>query len=253
MHARMLFVAALLQAGLLLPGWTLANGNDQGLVLEAETGALWFSRNRTQIPSDDGTRFDLDDLTGNGPDGYLRLSAQYHFNPRHSLRLAYAPIQVSGTGTLDEPVTFVDATFDADTPIRGLYRFDTWRLTWRWTFHRSDRWDLGVGAAALVRDAKIQLQQGDQVRTDDDLGVVPLLHAHAAWHLNPRTSLVLDMEGAAASQGRAIDAALTLRHTLPSGWQLFGGYRTLEGGADNNDVYTFAWMHFATVGFSVSF
>lgn len=252
MNARKLSLPAVLVLGA-LPAWSLADRTDPVFMLEAETGGLWFSRNRTQIPSDSGTRFDLDDLTGSGPDGYVRLSAQYQFNPRHSLRLAYVPIQVSGSGTLDEPVTFVDAEFDVDAPVRGLYRFDTYRLTYRWTFHRSERWDLGVGAAALVRDASIQLQQGDTVRTDDDLGVVPLLHAYGAYHLNPRTSVVLDIEGAAASQGRAVDASLTLRHELPSGWHLFAGYRTLEGGADNNDVYTFAWMHFATAGFGVSF
>lgn len=241
---------------LTLPAWAQAEEQeDSGFTFEAETGGLWFSRNRTQIPSDEGTRFDLDDLTGNGPDAYLRLSASYDFNPRHSLRLTYAPIRSSGTGTLDEDVRFVDADFDANERIRGSYRFDTYRLTYRWTFRRSETWDLGVGGSVLLRDAKIQLRQGDTVRKDDDLGVVPLLHLYAARHLNQNTSVVLDVEGAAApgGQGRAIDASLTLRHSLPSGWQVFAGYRTLEGGADNNNVYTFAWMHFATVGFAVRF
>jgi len=105
----------------------------------------------------------------------------------------------------------------------------------------------------LLRDAKIQLRQGPNTRTDDDIGVAPLLHLHGARHLGPNTSLVLDIEGAAAPQGRAIDAPLTLRHTLPADWQVFVGYRTLDGGADNSNVYTFALMHFATVGFGVTF
>jgi hypothetical protein len=134
-----------------------------------------------------------------------------------------------------------------------LYRFNTYRLTYRWTFHRGETWDFGIGAAALIRDAKIRLQQGDRVRTDADLGIVPLLHLYGARHLTPNTSLVLDLEGAAAPQGRAIDASLTLRHNRPSGWHLFAGYRVLEGGADNSNVYTFAWIHFATVGLGVTF
>lgn len=235
------------------PAWSQAAEEEKAYTLEVETGGLWFSRNRTQIPSDAGTRFDLDDLTGSGPDAYLRLSATYRFNPKHSLRFTYAPIRASGTGNLDEDVRFVDEDFTTAAPVRGAYRFDTYRLTYRWTFHNSDTWDLGVGASVLLRDAKIQLQQGGTTRTDDDIGVVPLLHLYGARHLSPNTSVVLDIEGAAAPQGRAIDASLTLRHTLPSGWHVFAGYRTLEGGADNNDVYTFAWMHFATVGFGVTF
>ncbi|MCC5885884.1 MAG: hypothetical protein JJT88_05545 [Gammaproteobacteria bacterium] len=236
-----------------LPALSQTDEEQQTFTLEAETGGLWFSRNRTQIPSDAGTRFDLDDLTGSGPDGYLRLSGSYRFNPRHSLRFTYAPIRASGSGTLEQDVRFVDADFTTDAPVHGAYRFDTYRLTYRWTFHSSDTWDLGVGASVLLRDAKIQLRQGGLERTDDDIGVVPLLHLYGARHLSPNTSVVLDIEGAAAPQGRAIDASLTLRHTLPSGWQVFAGYRTLEGGADNSNVYTFAWMHFATVGFGVTF
>lgn len=230
-----------------------STAEEKAFMLEAETGGLWFSRNRTEIPSDTGTRFDLDDLTGSGPDAYLRLAASYRFDPKHSLRLTYAPIRASGTGRLTETVRFVDADFTAGAPVRGVYRFDTYRLTYRWTFHSSDTWDFGVGGSVLLRDAKIQLEQGNTRRRDEDIGVVPLLHLYGARHLGPDTSLVLDIEGAAAPQGRAIDASLTLRHTLPSGWQMFAGYRTLEGGADNDDVYTFAWMHFATLGLALTF
>lgn len=250
MSMRMLIFTVLLALGV-LP--TCGEAEENAFTLEAETGALWFSRNRTQIPADTGTRFDLDDLTGSGADPYLRLSASYRFNPKHSVRLTYAPIRASGNAVLLQDLRFRDADFSAGQAARGVYRFDTYRLTYRWTFHNSERFDLGVGGAVLLRDARIELQQGNTRRSDDDIGVVPLLHVYAARHLSENTSLVLDIEGAAAPQGRAVDAALTLRHTLPSGWQVFGGYRTLEGGADNDDVYTFAWMHFATLGFAFSF
>jgi hypothetical protein len=29
------------------------------------------------------------------------------------------------------------------------------------------------------------------------------------------------------------------------------GYRLLEGGSDNDEVYTFAAIHYATIGFSI--
>ncbi len=218
-----------------------------------ESGALWFSRNRARIPSDTGTRFDLKDLTGSGPDAYVRLYVQHDFNDRHSLRLNLAPVKATGTGALDSDVQFAGEDFSADTPTRASYQFNTYRLTYRWTFHRGDRWDLGVGGTLLVRDADIELRQGDRRANDDDLGVVPLLHLYSAYHLSDRTSLVADVEAAAAPQGRAIDAAFKVRHELPSGWHVYGGYRTLEGGADNSNVYTFAWLHHAMVGIGYSF
>jgi len=44
-----------------------------------------------------------------------------------------------------------------------------------------------------------------------------------------------------------------VRHELPTGWHVYGGYRTLEGGADNSSVYAFAWLHHASVGIGYRF
>lgn len=32
-----------------------------------------------------------------------------------------------------------------------------------------------------------------------------------------------------------------------SGWYAAAGYRTLEGGANNDDICAFAWLHYAQV------
>lgn len=215
------------------------------LDLELESGAVWFSQNDTRIPGDTGTKFDMRDLTGDGPDPYIRLYATYEFNPRHALRLTYAPIEVSGTGQFTKEVIFADTSFAANTDTAGTYRFNTYRLTYRWTFHETARWRWGFGGAALIRDAEISLEQGGIKATKDDLGVVPLLHLYGAYQLNDAWSAILDIEGAWAPQGRAFDVALKARYDFDSGWYLSAGYRTLEGGADNDEVYTFAWLHYA--------
>ncbi len=242
------FVVWVLMASL-VPGQAQASDSDpSGWTVELETGALWFSRNRARIPSDTGTTFNLRDLTGSDGDPYARLFLGYDFNERHSVRLTLAPVRETGTGTFDRTVLFAGEAFAAGIPTRASYKFNTYRLTYRWMFHRGEDWDLGVGAALLVRDAHIKLRQGDVRAKDDDLGLVPLLHLYGAYHFTDRTSLVLDFEGAAASQGRALDFAVQVRHELPTGWHVYGGYRTLEGGADNSSVYAFAWLHHASVG-----
>lgn len=248
-----IFVVCILMASP-VPGQVQASDSGPSKwTVELETGALWFSRNRARVPSDTGTTVNLRDLTGSGGDPYARLYLGYDFNERHSVRLNLAPVRETGTGTFDRTVLFDGEQFAANTPTRASYQFNTYRLTYRWMFHRGEDRDLGVGAALLVRDAHIELRQGDVRAQDDDLGLVPLLHLYGAYHFTSRTSLVLDFEGAAASQGRALDLAVQVRHELPTGWHVYGGYRTLEGGADNSSVYAFAWLHHASVGVGYRF
>lgn len=220
--------------------------------VDLELGLYRYSRNDVRIPNVGGTRFDLTELAGDsGAD--VRLHGTWWWSERNALRLTLAPINTNGTGVPDQNIDFAGSEFAAGEPTRAQYRFNTYRLTWRYRFYRGERWEWGAGAAVLVRDARIRLTQDGVTAQDDDLGVVPLLHVHGRYAMTPRTTLVLDIEGAGASQGRAIDAALRVEHGFDSGWFVHGGYRTLEGGADVDDIYAFAWLHFATLGFGYRF
>lgn len=243
----------LLAAGLSGTGFSASANSDSGFLLTWEGGPAWVSRNNVRIPGDTGTRFDMTDLTGSGPDLAMRFYGQYSFNDRHSVRLNLAPFEVSGSGRFDEPVEFAGETFAVDSETAATYKFSNYRLTYRYTFHRSEQWELGAGLAVLMRDAEVRLRQNGVESSDDDIGFVPLLHFYSAYHFNRRHSLVFDIEGAGASQGRAIDASLMYHYQLPSGWSVGAGYRTLEGGADNDDVYNFAWIHYAVVSVSYRF
>jgi hypothetical protein len=222
-------------------------------ITTVEGGAAWFSRNDVRIPGDTGTKFDMLDLTGEGPDPYVRLSADYAFNPRHSLRMLLAPLEVDGTGTLGEETQFAGQTYRPGVATKGTYQFNTYRLTYRYTFHRSRRWTWGAGAALLVRDARIGLEQGSTKSSDYDLGLVPLLHLYGRYAFSDQLATVLDVEGLGSPQGRAVDAALMLAWQPMPDWTFSGGYRTLEGGADNDSVYTFAWIHYALLSATYRF
>ena len=56
-----------------------------------------------------------------------------------------------------------------------------------------------------------------------------------------------NMDAAAAPQGRAFDLAFKARKELSKNYQLGVGVRTLEGGADNDKVYTFSWFNYAVL------
>lgn len=221
--------------------------------LEVEGAAVWQTRNDVAIPGDTGTRFALDDLTGSGPFPGGRVTLDWQFARRHRIRAMVAPLQFSGTGTLDAPVRFAGTTYAPGVPTKGTYRFNSYRLGYHYTLFCRPRWDLRVGVVAKIRDAKIELSQGARSSRDTDLGFVPLLHVDATYRITPRWWVTADVDGLGAPQGRAIDFALKLHVQLDRRWDLALGYRTIEGGADNDDVYTFTWLHQAVVSVGVRF
>lgn len=49
------------------------------------------------------------------------------------------------------------------------------------------------------------------------------------------------------AEGRAEDVSLEAGYDLGDGWTISGGCRTVEGGADVDSVYAFAWLHYGVV------
>ena len=90
-------------------------------------------------------------------------------------------------------------------------------------------------------------------RVEKNTGVVPLLALEGEWRFAPGWSGLLDFEGLAAPQGRAIDAALKLAYDATPNITVAGGYRILDGGADNDDLYTFARFDSAVLGLTWRF
>jgi hypothetical protein len=71
--------------------------------------------------------------------------------------------------------------------------------------------------------------------------------------LNDRTGLLFEGDALAAPQGRAEDVLLAGTWKLSDHITARLGYRILEGGADNDEVYNFALLHYASAGISFSF
>lgn len=219
-----------------------------GLTVELEAGPVWQSRNDVRIPNDaTGTRFSLRELTGSGPWPAGRIYLTWRWNERDELRALVAPLSFTETGSLQEHVDFVGASYAPDVATAGTYRFNSYRITYRHRFHQGERWTWWVGGTAKLRDAIIELRQGNTTRRKKDVGFVPLLHLASDLRLADRWSLTGDMDALAGGPGRAEDVAVKLRFDPGSQWAFAGGYRTVEGGADVDSVYAFAWLHYAVL------
>ncbi len=237
---------ALLAAVLALPRAGAAQ--TPRFVLELEGGAVWQGYNDAEIPNDgSATRFSLSGLTGSGPWPAGRAYLTWNLGERHGLRALVAPLTLTGTGVPAVPVVFEGGRFAAGAPVDASYTFNSYRLTYRYRVHAGARTSAWVGFTGKIRDATVELTQGATAARKDNVGFVPLLHAAGEWRAAPRWRLSLDADALAGGPGRAIDAALKAGYDVRPDLTLQAGYRSLEGGADVEETYNFAWLHYAVV------
>lgn len=218
-------------------------GAQQTGEIAIEGGSLWTGRADVRIPGDEGTRFSFTSDLDTERTAYFRARATWRPAQRHSLALTAAPLKVKASGTLPRDTRFVDTVFEEDTHVNAVYRFNNYRLTYRYRLWETERFHADFGATLFVRDAEISLDSGTQREADDDLGLVPLFSFRLARELVPGFAVVLDGDALAAPQGRAVDALCALQYEVRERLRLNIGYRILEGGADNDQVYTFALFH----------
>ena len=111
-----------------------------------ESGAVWTGSNDVRIPGDEGTRFSLsDDLNGDEPAAYFRARATWHINEKHDISVLAAPLRMDYSGQLVKPVEFAKEFFEAGVPTEAKYRFDSYRLTYRYNFIRKENLTFGLG------------------------------------------------------------------------------------------------------------
>ena len=221
--------------------------------VELEAGPVWQTRNDARVPGTTGTDVDIADLTGNGPFPYGRITFDGRVARKHGIRALVAPLEISGTGQLPGPTRFNGQLFAPGIPTKATYRFNSYRLSYRYFLVDRPRWTATVGVTVKIRDALTKLEQFGQSSKKTDLGVVPLLHLDTTWRFADRWSLYADLDGWAVPQGRAFDFSVKLYYDLSARWSLGVGYRMIEGGADVDSVYTFAWFHQGVVALSFRF
>jgi hypothetical protein len=221
--------------------------------LEVETGVVFEGYNDVRIPNEQGTLFSFrEDFEAQGSVIPFRLRLGYTFSERHNLSVLFAPLSIRYEGNAPRDINFQSTLFNEGERIEGLYKFNSYRLTYRYFFVYNNSWTLGAGVTAKVRDARVSLASGDKSDKKDDLGFVPLLNVFIRYQ--PGTfGIQLDGDGWAVKQGRAFDMAATARYFLTPVFGIYGGYRVVEGGANVEEVYNFTMLNFMVVGIIINY
>ena len=178
--------------------------------------------------------------------GFVRLELGVTIDEEHTLFLTGLPFQFDSYGTIEEDLEFDGETFAAGSFVRTSFRFNSWRLTYRWDgADLGDTIDFGVGFTAKIRDAEVSVETANQKAAFDNIGFVPLVHLYLRWAALPGFGLLTVGDGLAGGPGRAFDFFLGIWGQLAADVWIRGGWRFLDGGADNETVYNFNLVHFA--------
>ena len=216
--------------------------------LDIETGFVFSGYNDVRIPGEGGSLFSLSEELEADPVAFYRIRVVYNFNERHHLGALYAPLSIKSTGQLDRDLLFKDETFPSNTPLETTYKFNSYRLFYRYDFLRKDKIEMGIGFTAKIRDAKIAVK-GDGLQSEKtNVGFVPIIHFRVLWKFFKSLELLVDGDALAAPQGRAEDILAALIFKMSDKFKIKVGYRIVEGGADNDEVYNFALINYAAVG-----
>jgi len=221
--------------------------------LDVEGGGAFSGYNDVRIPPDGGSEFSLSEELSADAAVFGRLRAGFRFGGKHRIFALAAPLRLSSSGRSSREIVFHGASFPAGTDLNGTFRFDSYRLGYRYDFEVSRAWRLGLGVTAKIRDAEIRLEGGGRESAKVNTGFVPLLGFYASWQATETLGVIMEGDGLASpgGEGRAEDVFIGLTYRMSPRVDWRAGYRLLEGGADVESVYNFALIHFAALGVTV--
>lgn len=222
-------------------------------LIDLETGLVFTGYNDVRIPGNAGTLLSFRDDLKSESELFYRVRLNYTIHARHTISILYAPLQTKSIGSVSNDILFQGAVFPANSEITGDYKFNSYRITYRYDIVRKPKFEFGLGFTAKIRDARIALSSSGQTAEKINTGFVPIIHFRLAWNNETNFGLLLEGDALAAPQGRAEDVHFAATYTLSERLIIRAGYRILEGGADNAEVYTFSMFHYAAVGFSYTF
>jgi hypothetical protein len=232
----------------------LASSAQAQAFIDVEGGVAFTGYNDVAIPADTGSTISLKNDISSDPARVFRMRIGYTFRGRHMVSVLIVFLTVYGSGTLDKDSTYQGKTFAAGSSVKSTYRFDSYRLTYRYDVIDSDNLVVSLGLTAKIRSADIAIMDDSGYAHRSDLGVVPLINFGVRWDFARPFSVLVDGDALASPYGRAEDVLVALQYS-PServDWRL--GYRILEGGSDGGgDVYTFALFNYVMAGLRVTF
>lgn len=230
------------------------------VIPRAEFGTVAVLKHLYQSGSG-GTLFNF--VTQGGQDTllpYQRYAVDVVLAGQHRVTLLYQPLTLTTQTVADRngsngglPIVIDDATFAPGTLMDLKYGFDFWRASYLFDFAPSPDTILGAGLSLQIRNASIVFStvDGADRAVQQNIGPVPILKIRAAQRFSPYFGLDFEADGFYASSaffngsgnpftGWVWDASLTATTSLTPGTLAFLVVRSIGGGAQGNNAYSYS-------------
>ncbi len=217
---------------------------------------LVFSGDNTlQRPNnDEGTRIHLNKE--------FDLNHKVNFSPRVEVEYVYRRNHFILTGTLlktkyhgisPTDIYYNGTYFPESTDMHISYRFNTYRIGYRYGLVKRAKFNFELGATLLIRDAAISMKDNSQKTKYSNVGVAPLISYYIDWCVSSNFSLLSYGDGFAIKYGRAFDLFAGVEYMFNDLLSATLGYRLLDGGSDVKKIYTMAQFNYIALGVNLSF
>ncbi len=202
-----------------------------------------------------------------------RMSLDLRLSRKHTLIFLYQPLSLETKNLLQEDLVVDDLVFPAGTPMRFLYDFPFYRVSWLWNLAKDPRDELAVGFSFQLRNARIEFESldGTLFRSNRNVGPVPIFKFRGRRGYDSGFWIGAEADGFYAPisfingssnevVGAILDASVRAGFRLPKNMEAFLNLRYLGGGAVGTseddpgpgDGYVKNWLHFVTVTVGLS-
>jgi hypothetical protein len=225
------------------------SAGDWKLSAGAETGFVWVQSHTIKF----GKQADTLDYVAQGGQDTLFPFSRFSLDvawKKNVFVFLYQPLTFETRTLLREDLRIDDTTFVSNTPMRFLYRFPFYRLSWLYTAVRTPGIAGQFGLSLQVRNAEIvfESEDGTLLKRNHNIGPVPILKTRWKFRLNDSLWLGVEADGFYATSsifngadfpftGAIWDASVRLGFAPRKGADFFLNLRVLGGGAEGTSRY----------------
>lgn len=243
------------------------------LVASAELGSLAVLSHRIQFGRN-ATYFNFRSEGGQDTLYFnVKLALDVAMTERHHVVALYQPLEILSEERLRKDLVTDEITFPAGTPMRFVYGFPFYRLSYLYDLIDREATRLRIGGSLQVRNATIRFASldGTLARTSSDVGPVPLLKLVWERRPSPHWWFGTEIDGIYAPisylngsdtevKGALVDANLRVGKPFHETADIYLNLRYLAGGAVGTsderaprDGYVRNWLQFGIVGIGFRF